>query len=396
MDIIYSGNYSMQQYLYVPQGVSALDYMTLRNESTFQNFNNNYLVRQNPYFSQAQMQPYIDGKPSYDWMNAIFDKTTPEQQHNISINGGSDKLKYFMSLGYANQEGSYKGGGYNNNRWNFRSTVDAQITKDLKARVIIGAIMDETKQPNGTGWATYKTSWLERPDAPIYANDNPLYLNGDPTVLTDNMVAQINSNIVGVSTNKQRRMNGSLQLTYDIPGIKGLSAKGSYDYALNLPDNTAYKSSYNLYVYSAATDTYTTAVKNAPSSIQRSANFNVDTDMQLGLNFNRKFGKHDFKSFLIYEEAYSTWDSFQAYRELMIASQYLFAGEALNQQATGGTPGDRLSKSFIGSAGYDFSGKYLLDFKFRYDGSSRFPKGSQWGGSSRQFQQGGASVRKIS
>ncbi len=379
VDIVYSGNYTMQQYLYVPQGVSALDYMTLRNESTFQNFNNNYLVRQNPYFSQTQMQPYIDGKPSYNWMDAIFNKTTPEQQHNFSINGGSEKLRYFMSLGYAKQEGSYKGGGFNNNRWNFRSTVDAQITRDLKAKVTIGAIMDETRLPTGTGWSTYKLSWLERPDAPIYANDNPQYLNGDPTVLTDNMVAQINPNIVGNTTNKSRRLNGSLQLTYDIPGIKGLSAKGSYDYALNLPETSTYKSSYNLYVYSAATDIYTTAPKNAPSSIQRNANFNIDTDMQLGLNYNRKIGKHDFKSFLIYEEAYSTWDSFQAYRELLIASQYLFAGEALNQQATGGTPGDRLSKSFIGSANYDFSGKYLLDFKFRYDGSSRFPKGSQWG-----------------
>ena len=379
VDIVYSGNYSMQQYLYVPQGVSALDYMTLRNESTFQNFANNYLVRQSPYFSQAQMQPYIDGKPSYDWMNSIFNKTTPEQQHNLSINGGSDKLRYFMSLGYSDQEGSYKGGGYNSKKWNFRSTVDAQITRDLKAKVTIGAIIDQTSQPTGTGWATYKTAWLERPDAPIYANDNPLYLNGDPTVLTDNMVAQINPNVVGTTMSKNRRINGTLQLTYDIPGVKGLSAKGSYDYSLNLPEYSSYKSSYNLYVYNAATSVYTTAVKNAPSSITRNANFNIDTDMQLGLNYNRKFGKHDFKSFLIFEEAYSQWDSFQAYRELMIASQYLFAGEALNQQATGGTPGDRLSKSFIGSASYDYNGKYLVDFKFRYDGSSRFPKGSQWG-----------------
>ena len=379
VDIVYSGNYTMQQYLYVPQGVSALDYMTLRNESTFQNFNNNYLVRQNPYFSQTQMQPYIDGKPSYNWMDAIFNKTTPEQQHNFSINGGSEKLRYFMSLGYAKQEGSYKGGGFNNNRWNFRSTVDAQITRDLKAKVTIGAIMDETHLPTGTGWSTYKLSWLERPDAPIYANDNPQYLNGDPTVLTDNMVAQIDPNIVGTTANKSRRMNGTLQLTYDVPGIKGLSAKASYDYALNLPETSTYKSSYNLYVYNAGTGIYTTAPKNSPSSIQRNANFNIDTDMQLGLNFNRKFGKHDLKSFLIYEESYSTWDSFQAYRELLIASQYLFAGEALNQQATGGTPGDRLSKSIIGSANYDFSGKYLFDFKFRYDGSSRFPKGKQWG-----------------
>lgn len=381
VDFTYSGNYSMQQFLYVPQGVSALDYMTLRNESTFQNFSNNYLVRQNPVFTQANMQPFIDGKPSYNWMDAVFNKTTPEQQHNFSINGGSEKLRYFMSLGYAKQEGSYKGGGYNNDRWNFRSTVDAQITSGLNAKVTVGAILDNTNQPNGTGWSTYKAAWLMRPDAPIYANDNPQYLNGDAQLLYDgrNMVAEVDPGKVGYNISKTRRLNGSLQLTYDIPKIKGLSARGSYDYALSLPEYTTYKSTYNLYVYNPGTDIYTTAAKNAPSTIQRSANFNVDTDMQLGLNYNNKFGKHDLKSFLIFEEAYSTWDSFSAYRELLIASQYLFAGEATNQQATGGTPGDRLSQSVIGSLTYDFTGKYLFDFKFRYDGSSRFPKGKRWG-----------------
>jgi TonB-linked SusC/RagA family outer membrane protein len=381
VDFTYSGNYTMQQFLYVPQGVSALDYMALRNESTFQNFNNNYLVRQNPYFTQAQMQPYIDGKPSYNWMDAVFNKSTPEQQHNFSINGGSDKLRYFMSLGYSNQEGSYKSGGYNSDKWNFRSTVDAQITNRLKAKVTIGAIIDETNQPNGTGWSTYKNTWLLRPDAPIYANDNPDYLNGDASLLYDghNMVAEVDPSKVGYNISKTRRLNGSLQLTYDIPGVKGLSARGSYDYALYLPDFTTYKSTYNLFVYNPGTAVYATAPKNAPSSIQRSGNFNNDTDMQLGLNYAGKFGKHDFKSFLIFEEAYSTWDSFTAYRELLIASQYLFAGEALNQNATGGTPGDRLSQSIIGSANYDYAGKYLFDFKFRYDGSSRFPQGKRWG-----------------
>jgi TonB-linked SusC/RagA family outer membrane protein len=381
VDFIYTGNYSIQQFLYVPEGVSAQDYMVLRNESVFQNFNNNYLVRQNPLFTQENMQPYIDGKPSYNWMDALFEKSTPEQQHNFSINGGNDKLRYFLSLGYAHQEGSYKGGGYNSERWNFRSTVDAQITKDLNAKVTVGAILDETNQPNSTGWSTFKAAWLMRPDAPMYANDNPEYLNGDAQLLYDgrNVLAEINPDISGSNKSNTRRLNGTLQLNYNIPGIKGLSLKGSYDYATYLPDYTYYKSSYNLYVYNPGTDVYTTAVKNSPSSIQRSANFNVDTDMQLGIHYNNKFGKHDLKSFLIFEEAYSTWDNFSAYRELLIASKYLFAGEALNQTATGGTPGDRLSQSVIGSATYDYSGKYLIDFRFRYDGSSRFPEGKRWG-----------------
>jgi TonB-linked SusC/RagA family outer membrane protein len=381
VDITYSGNYSTQQFLYVPEGVDALDYMLLRNENTFQNFNSNYLVRQNPYFTQEQMQPYIDGKPSYNWMDAIFNKNTPQQQHNLSIDGGNDKLAYFMSLSYFNQQGSYSSGDYFSDRYNFRSTVDAKITRDLKAKVSIGAILDKTSMPTGTGWSTYKAAWLMRPDAPFYANDNPEYLNGDAGLLYDqhNMIAEINSDIVGYTINKNRRLNGTLQLSYDIPGIKGLQAKGSFDYALSLPDNTAYKKTYNLFLYDSNKDVYTSTAKNAPSTIERRSDINYNTDMQMGLYYTNRFGKHNLNSMLIFEEAYSNWDWFSAYRELLINSEYLFAGEDLNQRAIGGNPGDRLSKSVIGSATYDYSGKYLLDFRFRYDGSSRFPEGKRFG-----------------
>lgn len=381
VDITYSGNYSAQQFLNVPEGVSALDYMTLRNENTWQNFSNNYLVRQNPIFTQADMQPYIDGKPSYNWMDAVFNKTTPQQQHNVSIDGGNDKLRYFMSLAYSHQEGSYKGGGFTDDKWNFRSTVDAQITNRLKAKAILGAILDKKTSPTGTGWSTYKAAWLMRPDAPIYANDNPLYFNGDASMLYDgrNMVAEVLKDKVGYDIRNTRRLNGTLTLSYDIPKIKGLSAKGSYDYAMSLPDNTTYRNTYPLYVYNPGTDTYTSSVKNSPSYVNRSASFDFDTDLQLGLYYNNRLDKHNVNGFLIFEEAYSNWEGFSAYRELLIASEYLFAGEDLNQRAQGSLPGDRLSQSLIGSFTYDFGEKYLFDFKFRYDGSSRFPEGSRWG-----------------
>jgi hypothetical protein len=102
------------------------------------------------------------------------------------------------------------------------------------------------------------------------------------------------------------------------------------------PDETRYKRSYNLFVYNPATRRIRKcSPRNAPSSIQRSASFNVNTDMQLGVHYNNLFGKHSVKSFLIFEEAHSSWDSFTAYRELLVDSEFLFAGEALNQVRNG-------------------------------------------------------------
>lgn len=381
VDITFNTSYSTQQFLYVGQGLNAQDYMFLRNEQNWQGFGStNYLTRNSPIFTQAQMQPYIDGKPSYNWMDAAFLKNTPQQQHNLSVNGGTDKLRYFFSLAYGKQDGSFKSGDLNANHWNLRSNIDAQITNRLKARVSIGAILTQTNSPTGSDWSMYKNAWLMRPDAPFYANDNPLYLNGDPLLLAGpNILAETSSARKGYTIDNQRRLNGTLVLTYDIPGIKGLAAKGSYDYALSLPDNTRFQNTFYLYNYNINTQIYAPTLKNSPSSIQRRADFSYDTNMQLGLSYNNKFGKHSLNSFLIYEEAFSKWDNFTAFRELMVASQYLFAGEALNQSATGGTPGDRVSHSLLGQVAYDYSGKYLLDFKFRYDGSSRFPSNNRFG-----------------
>ncbi len=382
VDISFSSSTSMQQFLYVPESVNAIDYMTLRNEQNWQDFGKNYLVRQNPMFTDAAFQPYFDGtKQSYNWMDQVFRKTTPQYDNNLSVNGGSEKLRYFFSLGNLKQEGSYKSGDFHSERWNLRTNVDAQITNRLKARVSLGGFMVNTTQPNGTGWSTYKLAWLVRPDASFYANDNPEFPNGDSQFLNEgaNMIIQTNSDYVGYNLNRDRRFNGTLTLEYDIPGVEGLSAKGSYDYAARLPDYNNYKRSYTLYRHNPDNDTYAPIQRNTPSDITKGINFNFDTNMQLGLFYNQSFGSHNFNNFLVYEETYNTWDSFSAYRELMVDSEYLFAGEDRNQRAVGGGIGDRASKSLVGQLDYNYMMKYMFAFKFRYDGSSRFPEESRYG-----------------
>lgn len=382
VDITFNSSASMQRFLYVPEGVNAIDYMTLRNEQNWQDFGRNYLTRQDPIFRDEVFQPYLDGtKQSYNWMDEVFRKTTPQFDNNLSVDGGSEKLRYYFNLGYAKQEGSYKSGDYKSDRWNMRSNIDAQITSRLKARVSLGGVMVNTAQPNGTGWSTYKLAWLVRPDAAFYANDNPAYPNGDSQYLNEgaNMIIQTDADYVGLNVNRDRRFNGTLSLNYDIPGVEGLSAKGSYDYAFRLPDYNNYKSSYTLYRHNPNDDTYSPIQRNTPSDITKGVNFNYDTNLQLGLFYNRSFGSHNFNNFLIYEENYNSWDSFSAYRELMIDSEYLFAGEDKNQRAIGGGVGDRANKSVIGQLDYNFATKYMFAFKFRYDGSSRFPEGSRFG-----------------
>ncbi len=382
VDISFNTSTSLQQFLNVPETTNAIDYFTLRNEKKWQSFGDNYLVRQNPIVTPEEFQPYLDGtRTSYNWMDKVFKKTTPQSQHNLSVDGGSDKMRYFFNLGYSTQSGSYSSDDYHSNRWNMRSNIDAQITKRLKARVSLGGMMLTTTKPNGVDWTAYKMTWLTRPNAPFYANDNPLYPNGDTQLLEGsvNPLVQTDADYVGYNLNKDRRFNGTLQLEYQIPGVDGLSAKGSYDYAISLPDYHNYHRAYTVYQYNPDSDTYSPIQRSTPAGVTRGVNFDNSTNMQLGLFYNKAFGLHNFNNFLLYEETYSNWDSFSAFREVHVDSEYLFAGSDANQRAQGGGVGDRASKSLVGQVDYNYAGKYMFAFKFRYDGSSRFPEGKRFG-----------------
>lgn len=382
MNITYTGNYTLQTFLYMPKGVSVLEHMELRDERYWQDFNNNYMVRQPGTVADSEREPYLNGKPSYDWLSAVLRDVTPQQQHNLTVNGGNDRWSYFFNLGYQYQESMYKSGDLIANRWNLRSNVDVRITDRLNARFQLGAILAKNDRPFGTDWAVFKNIWLLRPDAPIYANDDPAYLNGDQVRLYNghNMIAETTSAIRGYSINRQRRFNGTLALTYDIPGIKGLSAKALYDYSLSLPDNTSFRKVYSLYVYNEATKIFDEAVQQSPAGITRSVNINWSTNMQLGLYYSNRFRDHNVNSFLILEEQYASREDFSAYRDLLLKSEYLFAGEKnSNTDGWGGRPSDTSNQALVGQVDYGFKGKYLIDFRFRYDGSSRFPAESRWG-----------------
>ncbi len=383
VDITLNSSVSNQKYLYIPEGVNAVDYYTLRNEQWWQSFNDNYLVRRTATIPESQIQPYRDGtKQSYDWMDKVFRKNTPQYETNLSVDGGTEKLRFYFNLGYTKQGGSYKTGDLNSERWSLRSNLDAQISKRLKAKVQIGALMVNTEEPTGgAGWTYYKISWLMRPDAPWYSNDNPDYLAGDGNVQFqgDNTVAMTDASVVGLTTTREKRYNGTLRLEYEIPGIKGLSAKAMYDYTMSLPDVNTYRRAYNLYTYNPNNTTYSGALKNNPSRITKSTSLNYDRTMQGGLYYTNSFSKHNVNAFVLYEQTYITRDGFNAQRDIQVNSQYLFAGEQTGQSATGSSPFDRSSKSLVGALNYNYDRKYLVDIGFRYEGSSRFPAGKRFG-----------------
>jgi len=377
--INYSVYYGIQKPADILKPVGAVDRMTLMNEKSMRSTTNPTLT----YDSDA-FKAYEDGTlTSTDWYGAVIRNSAPQQQHNVSLSGGSDAVTYFVNLGYMDQQGFWKSNSLDYNRVNVRSNIEARISKRLKFSLKLNGIKDFTTRPITDTWTVFKMLWRSVPTDKIYANDNSAYLastsaGGD--VL--NPVAMSNSDISGYYHSTNKIFESSADFTYDVPYINGLTVKGLLSFDNNISDNTSYNKEYKEYTYNSATDVYTGVSKQSPSSLSRTYTNGENLLYNISLNYKRTFAeKHNVSALLLLESSHSTTDNIKASRELSIAIPYLFAGNTLNQVGTADASGisENAYAGFVGDFSYDYEGKYLAKFSFREDGSSKFPASSRWG-----------------
>jgi len=120
----YSFNYGFQQVTKFNNNLGSYEYATLLNEALL---NDNLPLA----FTNDQIEKFRTGEdpilyPNTNWQKLVLGGTAPQMQHNLSFSGGSDKVKYFASLGYLNQDGLYSSLNYR--RYNMRLNLDLQVT----------------------------------------------------------------------------------------------------------------------------------------------------------------------------------------------------------------------------------------------------------------------------
>lgn len=153
--ISFSANLALQNPIRLPKLLNAYDWATLRNEAAYQDAENKDQV--NYPFSNEDLEHYKNGDdpifhPDIDWFDYMLKKFSIQQQYNLSVRGGTSKTKYFVSLGYYNQDGAYKMGDFFKDfsanprfdRYNIRSNVDFKINKDFSISVKSGVQIMES------------------------------------------------------------------------------------------------------------------------------------------------------------------------------------------------------------------------------------------------------------
>ncbi len=367
MHITYDYNLNLSTLTGLPKPLDALSYMQLYNEESWRNY-----LNPSVQYTEEEMNAYRTGEAvSTDWYHATVREITPSHQHTISADGGTDKIRYYMSLGYTDQESFYKNGDLKFNQYFFRSNISADLANGLTASLNVWGDLDDKIQPHEGSGSIIRALWRQRPSDPIYANDNEKYLY-KPTVDGYNPVAFSDISQVGYNDQTNKFLQTKFSLEYKPAFMKGFAAKVSLSYDTQIYDSKDYKKAYNLYTYNAATDEYIANTLNSPSQISREYSYNQQILLDASVSYDNKFGDNHVSGMVLYEEEMNKNDSFYARRYLSLDLDEIFAGLSENQQGNGSGLKEYASRAVVARFNYDYAGKYLVELSGRYDQSSKF------------------------
>lgn len=369
----YHGVVGFQSPTNVPEMANAAQWAQMRNDAEI-------FGAGTPFYSPEELQKYIDGAPGYestDWYDVTMKNTAMQYQHNLSATGGDDKVQYFVSLGFFNEEGLLRSNDMGYEKYTFRSNLSSSLGENLKAEVFLAGRYDKREQPGENFFNIFKGTRVTLPIETPYANNNPAYPGAvssgqNPLILS-------NRDLTGYNESVDKQFQSSLALTYTVPFVEGLSLKGLASYDANSYLNKNLFKAFNLYNY--ANEAYT-PVK------QRSGNENISNNygdynrltLQAQFNYQTKIReKHNISTALVFEqqESFSRNSFLRRYYDFYTTDQIDFAG--LNRQENGGLETETARLSYIGRFNYDFDDKYLFEFAFRRDGSYRYHPDSRWG-----------------
>ncbi len=340
----------------------------------------------NQRFTEEEVQLFYDGTnpdyPNTDWLDVVARDWAPQQQHNLSVRGGNDQIKYYGFLGYLDQQSMFKNNGGDYQRYNLRSNIDARILENLTAQIDISSIWENRDFPARTDEGA-NSVWQE------YWNSEPFW----NSTLPDGRLAyagaggaigihyMTNSDLSGYRRTQSQNFKGSLALKYDFNFIEGLSAKAFFN--LN-QDYTFWKQFSWLadsWSYNYSNDSYTLRTQKDEPKLTQSNYRNKVLTGQFSLNYKKTFGEnHDVSALALYEviDYYGDWIRAERIGYKTTAIDYLFAGGLANQTADG-RASEMGRQSYIGRVNYAFQSKYLVEATIRVDESAKFSKDERTG-----------------
>ncbi|MDR2805896.1 MAG: TonB-dependent receptor [Dysgonamonadaceae bacterium] len=366
----YTGNVSWQKPINHPEFMGSADYFEFRNKA--------YEMDGLP----GQMTPadeialYRDGSdpnryPDTDWIGNYMGVSNATK-HNISVTGGTDRIKVFASFGYVYQGSMFHAQDYN--RFTGRANIDIQVTPTTKISVDNSFMKDIVSRDGLDASTIMERLYRAVPfEVDRYTNGLPAFQQSLGISMYEGIYHREDySDMNDIS-------NSNLTIEQQLSFIKGLSAKVSFNYDKQHKDLKNWIKPliyYNLDPVTGEYDQIDQSGTVKPSLSQEYKRWDWYT-FNGALNYGNSFGKHHITALALFE---ARWQ--KATNLLASKSEFDFNIPELSlgtpdqtKWGLAGTSSQEAQYGIVGRIGYDFNQKYLVELAGRYDATYKYALG---------------------
>lgn len=376
----YSNQFTYTSFTSYPEFLSSGDRAEILNEGLRN-------AGQNQFFTDEEVELFRSGAdpinyPNTDWRDLVLKDWGFQQQHNLNLSGGTEKVKYFVSAGYVDQGSNYTEDVLSFQRYNLRTNIEADITDNLNLSVNMGARRQLNEAPGYSAFDIFRELSRSLPsDLAYYPDGTP----ARPSTTPNHAVEGIRDFNAGYFRARNNNFDAKIALEWDVKQVKGLKLKSYASLVYNTNFTKDWDKSFDLFTLNRQTGNYDVFRSTPPGSpsetrLSQSTNYSNHYVLQESINYERTFGDHNVSGLLLAEIQKVQGQDFNASRQDFQSTKIdqLFAGSLQNQGANGGEfRENRLG--FVGRFSYDYKSKYFLESTYRYDGSSRFAPGNEYG-----------------
>ena len=351
-----------------------------------------------PYFSKANVAAMLNGDPSDGWDNVNYiDKvfgTGFTQKHNVTVQGGNDKSRYFASFGYLGQEGNID--NFTFNRYNVRTNIESDLASNFKFTLGLSGVLTNRHTPGfnsgGTDANSYvgEAGWLSVANQTIQMHPYlPETYDGMYTASLKKNTSLPQSPLAAIYQSGYKKTRGmdvsaNMSLSYDVPYLKGLQLKvsGAFDYGASMNKNL--NTPYDIMGYSDGVwkEYADPRGKGNGVSLGEGTSYYQRLTGQASISYINSFDLHNIELLALGEMIDYRSNNHSAYAKLLPFENLPELSYGLPTDAPiSGSSNAWRSAGYVFRARYNWDERYLVEFTGRYDGSYKFAGMSKtrWG-----------------
>ena len=378
----FSYNYGLSRPTTVPEMCNAAEYATLLNEI-------DSYAGNTPRYTSDEIKKFADGSdpwsyPNTDWFAETLKDWSPQSNTNVSVSGGTERTRYFLSMSAKTQDGFYRHSATKYKQYDLRSNFDVNLAKGLDLTANLSGRLEDRKFPTRSSENIFRMLMRSKPNMPAYWPDGT---PGPDIEFGDNPVV-ICTDQTGYDRDKRYVLNGDFGLNIQIPYIQGLSLKLGASFDKTFRFRKIWQTPWYLYSWDGTSygDNGLPLLQKGKKGydharLNQSSENNYNIQLSAILNYNRNFGEnHILNATLGVERIKGRGDSYEAYRRYYISTAIdeLFAG-GQNEINNTGSSYTEARLNYFGRLNYAYKQKYLAEVVWRYQGSYIFDQSNHFG-----------------